>query len=339
LGKNQPIVASAPALQVAPRTILWRGLTLTYPPGATRRPLAASPAGRRWLVVARLALVAALIAALAGVRWPSSASAAVHEARPPLTDVPRAAYKVVASYPHDPAAFLQGLVWHDGGFYESTGLYGRSSLRRVAFPSGAVVQQRPLADEHFGEGLARVGERLVQLTWRAGLGFVYDRMSLELLETFSYPTEGWGLTFDGESLIMSDGSHVLTFLDPHTYQPLRTLSVTASGQPVPYLNELEWIEGEIWANVWLADLIVRIDPATGQVTSVLDLAGLYPSDQRSSPDAVLNGIAYDPQQRRTFVGGKLWPLLFEIRVLDGSCKPPDVEQGAGVRELLHPPLS
>ena len=223
-------------------------------------------------------------------------------------------YEVVGSYPHDPQAFLQGLVWHDGGFYESTGLYGRSSLRRVAFPSGDVLQQVALPDQHFGEGLALVGDRLIPLTWRSKRGFLYERATFALLGDFPYDTEGWGLTYDGVSLIMSDGSDLLTFLHPEGYQPIRTLSVTLDGRPLRALNELEWIEGEIWANVWQTDLIVRIDPGTGRVTGVLDLTGLLPSDQRTGQEDVLNGIAYDPVNRRIFVGGKLWPLLFEIRV-------------------------
>jgi glutaminyl-peptide cyclotransferase len=223
-------------------------------------------------------------------------------------------YEVLGSYPHDPNAFMQGLVWHDGGFYESTGLYGRSSLRRVAFPSGEVLQQTALPDQYFGEGLALVGERLVQLTWRSKRGFVYDRATFGALGEFGYENEGWGLTYDGASLIMSDGSDVLTFLDPESYRPVRTLSVTRNGSALRELNELEWIEGEIWANVWQTDSIVRIDPTSGQVTGVVDLTGLLPADRRTGQEDVLNGIAYDPAGKRIFVSGKLWPLLFEIRV-------------------------
>ena len=230
---------------------------------------------------------------------------------PPALATP---YEVIGSYPHDPDAFVQGLVWHDGGFYESTGLYGRSTLRRVAFPSGEVLQQVALADTYFGEGLALAGDRLVQLTWRSKRGFVYDRVTFSQLGDFTYETEGWGITYDGTSLIMSDGSDVLTYLDPVSYQPIRTLAVTLDGRPLRALNELEWIEGEVWSNVWETDLIVRIDPATGRVTGVLDMTGLLPASQRSGREDVLNGIAYDPASGRIFVGGKLWPLLFEIRV-------------------------
>ena len=221
-------------------------------------------------------------------------------------------YEVLLSYPHDPQAFLQGWVWYDGGFYESTGLNGESTLRRVAFPSGEVVQKIDVPKEYFAEGLAMVGDRLIQLTWRTKKGFVYDRESFGLLGEFPYETEGWGLAYDGSSLIMSDGSANLYFLDPETYQLTHTLPVTLDGRPLRQLNELEWIKGEVWANVWHTDIIVRIDPAGGQVVGVLDMTGLLPS--RRDNDDVLNGIAYDAETDRTFVSGKRWPLLFEIRV-------------------------
>jgi glutaminyl-peptide cyclotransferase len=232
-------------------------------------------------------------------------------AAPPAHQVP---WEVVRSSPHDPDAFVQGLVWHDDGFYESTGLLGRSTLRRVEWPSGRVVRQVPLPPDVFGEGLARVGSRLVQLTWRSGRGFVYDLATFRLLREFRYEGEGWGLTHDGKSLILSDGSDVLTYLDPQRLVSTRRLAVTWNGRPVHRLNELEFVDGEVWANVWYTDFIVRIDPASGRVSSYLDMSGLLPADRRREDGAVLNGIAYDPATRRVFVTGKLWPLVFEIRV-------------------------
>jgi glutaminyl-peptide cyclotransferase len=233
---------------------------------------------------------------------------------PSQAPAPRREWDVVGSYPHAPDAFLQGLVWYEGGFFESTGLVGRSTLRRVEFPSGRVARQVKLPSNVFGEGLARVGDRLVQLTWRSGRGFVYDLATLRLLREFRYDGEGWGLAYDGTSLILSDGSDVLTYYDSQRFTPTRRVNVTWNGWPLQRLNELEFIEGELWANVWYTDYIVRIDPASGRVVSYLDLTGLLPPNQRRDEDAVLNGIAYDPATRRVFVSGKLWPLLFEIRV-------------------------
>jgi glutamine cyclotransferase len=223
-------------------------------------------------------------------------------------------YEVVNSYPHDPTSFTQGLLWADGGFYESTGLYGQSKLQRLEFPSGKVLKQLTLDPELFAEGLALVDTRLIQLTWKSHRGFVYEKDTFRVLQEFTYDTEGWGLTFDGKNLILSDGSSDLFYLDPQTFKPTRKLGITMNGQPVPELNELEFIEGEIWANVWQTDLILRIDPSTGQVTSFLNLKQiLSPSDRKGSED-VLNGIAYDAQQKRIFITGKLWPRIFEIKL-------------------------
>ncbi|HKX29813.1 MAG TPA: glutaminyl-peptide cyclotransferase [Blastocatellia bacterium] len=222
-------------------------------------------------------------------------------------------YEVVNNFPHDPEAFLQGLVWHNG-FFESTGQLGRSSLRRVEYPSGQVLQKVNLDSQYFGEGLAMVDNRLIQLTWQSHLGFVYDRDSFELLGDFRYDTEGWGVTYDGKSLVLSDGTDVLTFINPHSFKPTRKVSVKFNGTALRDLNELEYINGEIWANVWHTDLIVRIDPASGQVKSYLNLAGILPAAEKSDPEAVLNGIAYDAQGKRIFVSGKLWPRIFEIRL-------------------------
>jgi glutaminyl-peptide cyclotransferase len=256
-------------------------------------------------------LVALLMAAGFVVATPTRLAQAQRGTAPPELLTP---YEVVASYPHDRRAFLQGLLWYDGGFYESTGLFGESSLRLVAFPSGDVVQQVDVPKEYFGEGLALVGDRLIQLTWRSHTAFVYDRASFGLLGQFPYATEGWGLTYDGTSLILSDGSDQLFFFDPDTYQQTGTLAVTLDGRPLRMLNELEWIKGEVWANVWQTDMIVRIDPVSGRVVGVLDMTGLLPASEHPDRDDVLNGIAYDAGADRIFVSGKRWPLLFEIRL-------------------------
>lgn len=255
-----------------------------------------------------VALLVAWVTAEAGGPAPPSPT---NPLTPPARQV---GWEVVRSVPHDPNAFVQGLVWHDGGFFESTGLLGRSTLRRVEWPSGRMLRRVALPSDVFGEGLARVGNRLVQLTWRSGRGFVYDIPTLRLLHEFRYEGEGWGLTHDGRSLVLSDGSDVLTYLDPQRFAPTRKLAVTWNGRPLHRLNELEFVEGEVWANVWYTDFIVRIDPGSGRVSSFLDLAGLLPADRRRQEGAVLNGIAYDPATRRVFVTGKLWPLIFEIRV-------------------------
>lgn len=223
-------------------------------------------------------------------------------------------YEVVASYPHDPKAFLQGLIFHDGGFYESTGQFGQSSLRRVEFPSGKVLKKVDLAEEYFGEGLAMVQDRLVQLTWQTHRGFVYERDTFRKISEFTYQNEGWGLCYDGDKLIMSDGSDTLTYMDATRLEPVKKLRVTLNGRAIDKLNELEFIEGEIWANVWYTDLILRIDPATGRVSSFLNLRDLLKPDMRTGNEDVLNGIAYDAAQKRIFISGKLWPKIFEIKL-------------------------
>src|SRR6185295_796455 len=223
-------------------------------------------------------------------------------------------YEVVNSYPHDSTSFTQGLLWRDGGFYESTGMYGESKLRRLEFPSGKVLKEVSLADDLFGEGLALVDTRLIQLTWTTHRGFTYDIQSFKKLEEFRYDTEGWGLTYDGTNLILSDGSSDLFYLDPHSFKVVKKLAVTRNGQPVNELNELEFIEGEIWSNVWQTDLILRIDPATGRVTSFLNMKDLLAHSDRTGREDVLNGIAYDAEKKRIFVTGKRWPRIFEIKI-------------------------
>ena len=233
------------------------------------------------------------------------------------TDLPRQApvfgYTVVRHYPHDRAAFTQGLAFDDQGtLYESTGQRGQSSLRRVELSSGKVLQRHNLAPSLFGEGITVFGDRIFQLTWQAGRAFVYDKASFDLLQEFAYRTEGWGLTHDGRRLIMSDGTATLYFLHPDTFAETARLTVRDHRGPVIRLNELEYARGEILANVWKTDRIARIDPQTGHVTGWIDLAGLLQPSDRRQPVDVLNGIAYDTLTDRLFVTGKWWPRLFEI---------------------------
>ncbi|SPE20993.1 Glutaminyl-peptide cyclotransferase family protein [Candidatus Sulfotelmatomonas gaucii] len=229
-------------------------------------------------------------------------------------------YRIIQTYPHDPGAYTQGLVYVDGHLYESTGLNGRSSLRMDDLETGRVLQSAPLSDKYFGEGLAAWGSTLVQLTWQAKIAFVYDRFSFRLLRTFHYDGEGWGLTQNGRNLILSDGTATLRFFDPQTFREVRRIVVKDQGAPVTQLNELEYVRGEIYANVWHTDHIARISPATGSVLGWIDLTGLLPQDERSDPEAVLNGIAYDAAHDRLFVTGKLWPKLFEIKVVPEQAK-------------------
>jgi glutaminyl-peptide cyclotransferase len=227
--------------------------------------------------------------------------------------VPVYGYDVVNVYPHDREAFTQGLLYRDGVLFESTGLNGRSTLRKVRLEDGQVLQQIRVDSRYFAEGLTDWGGRLVQLTWSTNVGFVYDLASFKLLRTFNYTGEGWGLARDGRRLIMSDGSPALRFLDPESLQVTGRVEVKDNGVPVEDLNELEVVEGQVYANVWMTDRIAMIDPASGAVTGWINLAGLMPRGSTSG-DAVLNGIAYDAQRKRLFVTGKLWPRLFEIRV-------------------------
>ncbi len=252
------------------------------------------------------ALVAAAVLSLSGgVRAAAPAAPATH------------GYTVVHTYPHDPAAFTQGLIVRDGVFYESTGLNGKSTLRKVEITTGKVLQQTKVDTKYFAEGLTDWNDHLLQLTWRDGLGFVYDRKTFGFKETFRYYGEGWGLTHDEKRLILSDGqaAGALRFLDPATFVETGRVIVKDQGAPVANLNELEYVKGEVFANVWMTDRIARINPATGDVTGWIDLTGLLKPAERSSTDAVLNGIAYDAATDRLFVTGKLWPKVFEIRLV------------------------
>ena len=224
-------------------------------------------------------------------------------------------YELVSTFDHDPNAFTQGLVFKDGFLYEGTGLNGQSELRKVDLETGAVLQSRKLPDQYFGEGITIFGERIYQLTYRSKTGFVYDKETFELLKEFTYPTEGWGLTHDGENLIMSDGTPMLYFLDPNSLKRVSKVMVLEGEKEIWWINELEYVEGQIFANVWPDDRIARIDPNTGRVLGWIDCTGLLDRQGLRDQIDVFNGIAYDPNDGRLFVTGKNWPKLFEIKLI------------------------
>jgi len=225
----------------------------------------------------------------------------------------RYGYRLVHAFPHDPQAFTQGLIFRDGFLYESTGLEGKSSLRKVRLETGEVVEQRSIDSKYFAEGLADFGDRLFQLTWRSGVGFVYSLADFKPQRTFSYQGEGWGLASDAKRLILSDGTATLRFIDPDSLRETGRLQVTEEGRPISNLNELEVVKGQILANVWQSDQIVIIEPSDGRVAGRIDLTGLLPFEDRPGVD-VLNGIAWDRERDRLFVTGKWWPKLFEIQL-------------------------
>jgi len=232
--------------------------------------------------------------------------------------VPTYGYQVVRSFPHDPAAFTQGLIVRDGVFYESTGLSGRSGIRKVKLETGEVMQSKPLAPEYFGEGITDWHGQIVQITWQSQAGFVYDMQTFEPTKRWTYTGEGWGLTHDDARIIMSDGTAQLRFIDPATLKETGRITVRDANGPIEHLNELEYVKGEVFANVWLTDRIVRISPKDGRVTGWIDLAGLLSPAERTEVErggGVLNGIAYDAATDRLFVTGKLWPRVFEIRLV------------------------
>lgn len=224
-------------------------------------------------------------------------------------------YRIVNVYPHDPQAFTQGLVYHNGELYEGTGLRGRSSLRRVNLETGKVLQIENLDPRYFGEGITLWNDRIIQLTWTSQIGFVYDRETFKKLREFTYPTEGWGITHDGARLIISDGTDTLYFWDPETLEEIGRIQVRDRDRPIARLNELEYVNGEILANVWQTNLIARISPETGQAIGWIDLTGLLNPQDLTQPVDVLNGIAYDREGDRLFITGKLWPKLFEIELV------------------------
>lgn len=229
-------------------------------------------------------------------------------------ELTRYGYRILETYPHNIEAFTQGLFFHDGHLFEGTGKEGFSSLSKRTVEEVTPIMSVPLANRYFGEGIELVGDRIYQLTWRSHLVFVYDLQTFEQIDTHYNATEGWGLAYDGEQLILSDGSADLQFLDPQTFAPSHKVQVTLNGNPVINLNELEYINGEVWANVWQTDFIVRIDPQTGNVNSIVDLTGLSAQTELGSWEAVLNGIAWDEEQQRLFVTGKHWAHLFEIEL-------------------------
>jgi glutamine cyclotransferase len=227
---------------------------------------------------------------------------------------PTHTYRILASFPHDRGAFTQGLVFSDGKLYEGTGLKGRSSLREVDLETGEVLRVHNLADVYFGEGITLWGDTIVQITLSSGKGFIYDAATFDIIREFTYTTGGWGITSDGERLIMSDGTSMLHFIDPGTFERIGQVIVRDGTRPVIGLNELEYIGGEVYANVWQTDLIARISPESGEVTGWIDLTGILDPDERPGSD-VLNGIAYDAGGDRLFVTGKLWPRLFHIEII------------------------
>ena len=226
------------------------------------------------------------------------------------------AVRVVKVWPHDRGAFTEGLVWYEGALIESTGLNGQSDLRKVDLQTGKVLAQVTLPFQYFGEGAAVLGGKVYQLTWKSKVGFVYDARSLVKEREFTFTGEGWGLATDGADLILSNGTNQIQFIDPGSFAVKRVISVTLSGEPLARLNELEYVRGEIYANVWETDWIVRIDPATGRVVGLIDCAGLLPSEDYDRHTDVLNGIAYDPATNRLFLTGKHWPKLFEVELVE-----------------------
>ncbi|HYO62381.1 MAG TPA: glutaminyl-peptide cyclotransferase [Pyrinomonadaceae bacterium] len=277
------------------------------------------------------ALLLVLLAAVAGCRAkdPGDGGARRQEQTAPATtatvrpgasppsakEVPVYRFEVVNTWPHDAQAFTQGLVFHDGALLESTGQYGASSLRRVELRTGRVLKRKDVPSVYFAEGITLFGGKVYQLTWQENKGFIYDPETFEVEGEFHFDGEGWGLANDGESLILSDGTNQIRFLDPTTFRVRRTVGVLDErGRPLRSLNELEYVRGEIYANIWHSDRIARIDPQSGALLGWIDLTGLLPPAERGDAEAVLNGIAYDGAGDRLFVTGKLWPKLFEVRV-------------------------
>jgi len=230
--------------------------------------------------------------------------------------VPVHGFNILNKFPHDYSSFTQGLFFSDGFLYEGSGRNGQSVLKKLRLEDGEVLMSKRLSNRYFGEGIEVVGDKIFQLTWQSHMVFVYDKETFDQVGNFYNPTEGWGLAYNGTELILSDGTDTLYFLDPESFVASRQVTVTLADQPVPSLNELEFINDEIWANVWQTDFIVRIDPLTGVVNSIVNLAGLSDQTVKSESDAVLNGIAWDAEAERLFVTGKLWSDIFEIELVE-----------------------
>jgi glutamine cyclotransferase len=285
-------------------------------------PIVSSSRGRSRASAAMIALSTLGLVVTAGAfgacsdgeQQPAATADGMATAAPATPKTPGYTVDVVAEYPHDTAAFTQGLLWHEGRLFESTGQVGTSNIREVTLASGKVVRQQDLEEPHFGEGIVILGPTLYQITWQSGMAFTYDWKTFKRTGEFRYDGEGWGLTTDGTSIIMSNGSNVLIYRDPKTFAATKAVEVKDHGNTVPQLNELEWVKGEIWANVWQKDSIARIDPATGEVTGWIDLTGILPPLDRTGKEDVLNGIAYDAATDKIHVTGKLWPKVYEIRV-------------------------
>jgi glutamine cyclotransferase len=249
------------------------------------------------------------VLALALLADPAAAAAA-----PP--PVERCGYRIVQSYPHDATSFTQGLFWHEGHLYEATGQYGRSRVARLDLATGKALAQTKLPSDQFGEGITRWGDQIIGVTWQGGVGNRWSIKDLKPAGTFTYEGEGWGVTMVEGSLVLSDGTPELRFFDPATMKERKRVTVRFAGRPIPMLNELETIDGQVWANVWMTDFIVRIDPATGAIVSLLDLSTLKADAGASGADSVLNGIAWDEKSKRLFVTGKNWPKLYQIALAD-----------------------
>ncbi|HSW40058.1 MAG TPA: glutaminyl-peptide cyclotransferase [Acidobacteriota bacterium] len=299
-------------------------------PKKKKRKKAASGAGRKisksplfWCLNGGLAAALAIAAAILLPPVNSDSGSL------PGTLTRMMACEVVNAYPHDTGAFTQGLIYRDGFFYESTGLYGQSTLRKVDIETGAVLRKIHLSPRYFAEGLTDWKGRLIQLTWREHTGFIYAMDDFSLIGDFSYSTEGWGLTHDGSRLIKSDGSHYLYFLDPENFLTVRRLPVTDNGAPVAGINEMEYIRGEIFANIWMTDRIARIDPAGGSVTGWIDCTGLLPREARTPDTDVMNGIAWDEKENRLFVTGKRWPYVYEIRLIPAGSNGAEAQEKTG----------